>query len=152
MNAKELGFSVRGAWRAIGVPYNAVCRVFAKFLTHMSGRKSPAFHETRYVELIVWLFDWMARVVYCSISPSTFRRRLLELNFRSVKRTNPVELTDGSTTVIGVGATPFRPAVVAYVRKALTLLYSFYFRKAMAFHSFHRLPSHYIDKGWSVRT
>ena len=34
----------------------------------------------------------MVRVVYCSVPLSTVQRRLLELNFRSVKRPNAVEL------------------------------------------------------------
>ena len=79
--------------------YHLVGNIFAS-----RGRKGPAVHERRSLELIVWLLDWleltplslteMARVVYCSVSPSTFRRRLPESNCWTVERPNAVELTD----------------------------------------------------------
>lgn len=100
----ELGFSVRGASRAVGVPYTTVCRWRSENfrLTRKKGSGRPRKTSSRTDRLIVRLvradptlsLTEMARVVYCSVSPSTVRRRLLESNFRSVKRPYAVELTD----------------------------------------------------------
>ena len=100
----ELGFSLRTASKRYGVPYTTVNRWFDQDfrLSRKRGSGRPRKTSSRTDRLIIRLakanpllsLTEMAAVVYCSVSPVTVRRRLLESGFKSRKRPSKVELTD----------------------------------------------------------
>ena len=138
----ELGFSVREASHAIRVSVHAACRWrsqnFPLTRKKVSGRLRKTSSRTDH--LIVRLvradstvtLTELARVMLFFFFQRFDDGYCVESNFRSVKRPDVVELTDGFTTVIRDG--PHVVSMLPHVGKALTSLNSFCLHNTMAFH------------------